>query len=215
MVHSVGAGAAECMDVDLSDRRQSHAQASTNNRTSSVQFMPRVTINSSTLKSAASAQAAPQTGASTNGLSDKSSNTQIPPTDPACAQNGVLADTQHKPDASEALASLPKHQQQSAQHAPAQHDTAQHDPAQHDAVHHDSGPLPMLASACPGWVCYAEKTHGSYILPYISTAKSPQVISPNSTTLPNPTMLPPLPPSWHPSSAAGLHRFTMWRALQS
>lgn len=38
-----------------------------------------------------------------------------------------------------------------------------------------AGPLPMLASACPGWVCYAEKTHGSYILPYISTAKSPQV----------------------------------------
>ena len=34
----------------------------------------------------------------------------------------------------------------------------------------------MLASACPGWVCYAEKTHGSYILPYISSAKSPQVI---------------------------------------
>lgn len=27
-----------------------------------------------------------------------------------------------------------------------------------------------------GWVCYAEKTHGSYILPYISTAKSPQQI---------------------------------------
>ena len=25
-------------------------------------------------------------------------------------------------------------------------------------------------------VCYAEKTHGSYILPYISTAKSPQQI---------------------------------------
>ena len=38
-----------------------------------------------------------------------------------------------------------------------------------------AGPLPMLASACPGWVCYAEKTHGSYILPYISTTKSPQV----------------------------------------
>ena len=33
----------------------------------------------------------------------------------------------------------------------------------------------MLASACPGWVCYAEKTHGSFILPYISTTKSPQV----------------------------------------
>lgn len=27
-----------------------------------------------------------------------------------------------------------------------------------------------------GWVCYAEKTHGDYILPYISTTKSPQQI---------------------------------------
>ena len=27
-----------------------------------------------------------------------------------------------------------------------------------------------------GWVCYAEKTHGSYVLPYISTTKSPQQI---------------------------------------
>lgn len=35
--------------------------------------------------------------------------------------------------------------------------------------------LPMLASACPGWVCYAEKTHGKLVLPNISTAKSPQV----------------------------------------
>lgn len=34
--------------------------------------------------------------------------------------------------------------------------------------------LPMLASACPGWICYAEKTLGPYILPYISTVKSPQ-----------------------------------------
>ncbi|XP_077980347.1 cytosolic Fe-S cluster assembly factor narfl-like [Glandiceps talaboti] len=38
------------------------------------------------------------------------------------------------------------------------------------------GSFPMLASACPGWICYAEKTHGSYILPYISTTKSPQQI---------------------------------------
>eukprot|EP00794_Sanderia_malayensis_P015037 gene15037-16590_t len=36
--------------------------------------------------------------------------------------------------------------------------------------------VPMLASACPGWICYAEKTHGSFILPYISTVKSPQQI---------------------------------------
>lgn len=27
-----------------------------------------------------------------------------------------------------------------------------------------------------GWVCYAEKTHGSFILPYISSTKSPQQI---------------------------------------
>lgn len=27
-----------------------------------------------------------------------------------------------------------------------------------------------------GWVCYAEKTHGNYILPYIATTKSPQQI---------------------------------------
>ncbi|KAF7720812.1 hypothetical protein EC973_006001 [Apophysomyces ossiformis] len=33
--------------------------------------------------------------------------------------------------------------------------------------------LPMLASSCPGWVCYAEKTHGD-VLPNISAAKSPQ-----------------------------------------
>mmetsp|Transcript_21642 Transcript_21642/g.47546 ORF Transcript_21642/g.47546 Transcript_21642/m.47546 type:complete len:498 (-) Transcript_21642:300-1793(-) len=38
------------------------------------------------------------------------------------------------------------------------------------------GPLPVLASSCPGWVCYAEKTHGTYVLPYISTVKSPQAI---------------------------------------
>jgi iron only hydrogenase large subunit-like protein len=36
--------------------------------------------------------------------------------------------------------------------------------------------LPMLASACPGWICYAEKTHGNFVLPYISKIKSPQQI---------------------------------------
>nr|XP_033819391.1 cytosolic iron-sulfur assembly component 3 [Geotrypetes seraphini] len=36
--------------------------------------------------------------------------------------------------------------------------------------------LPMLASACPGWICYAEKTHGQSILPYISTTRSPQQV---------------------------------------
>lgn len=34
----------------------------------------------------------------------------------------------------------------------------------------------MLASACPGWVCYAEKTQAGNLLPHISTTKSPQAI---------------------------------------
>ena len=46
-----------------------------------------------------------------------------------------------------------------------------------------SGSLPMLASACPGWVCYAEKTHGDIIVPYISTTRSPQVTTLRSTCL--------------------------------
>ena len=39
----------------------------------------------------------------------------------------------------------------------------------------EKGALPMLASACPGWICYAEKTH-SEMLPFISRTKSPQQI---------------------------------------
>eukprot|EP01119_Soliformovum_irregulare_P000404 TRINITY_DN10278_c0_g1_i2.p1 TRINITY_DN10278_c0_g1~~TRINITY_DN10278_c0_g1_i2.p1 ORF type:complete len:304 (-),score=128.94 TRINITY_DN10278_c0_g1_i2:42-953(-) len=34
----------------------------------------------------------------------------------------------------------------------------------------------MLASECPGWICYAEKTHGDFVLPFISSTKSPQQI---------------------------------------
>ncbi|XP_075149393.1 putative cytosolic Fe-S cluster assembly factor GI11683 [Haematobia irritans] len=37
-------------------------------------------------------------------------------------------------------------------------------------------PFPMLSSSCPGWVCYAEKTHGNFILPYIASTRSPQQI---------------------------------------
>lgn len=36
--------------------------------------------------------------------------------------------------------------------------------------------LPVLTSACPGWICYAEKTHGRALLPHISTARSPQQV---------------------------------------
>ncbi|RXN02089.1 Cytosolic Fe-S cluster assembly factor NARFL [Acipenser ruthenus] len=40
----------------------------------------------------------------------------------------------------------------------------------------DKKALPLLASSCPGWICYAEKTHGDFIIPYISTTKSPQQV---------------------------------------
>ncbi|PAA69367.1 hypothetical protein BOX15_Mlig012876g2 [Macrostomum lignano] len=36
--------------------------------------------------------------------------------------------------------------------------------------------LPMLASACPGWICYAEKTHPA-LLPLVSRVRSPQQVS--------------------------------------
>ncbi len=35
---------------------------------------------------------------------------------------------------------------------------------------------PLISSACPGWICYAEKTHGNWILPYISRVKSAQQV---------------------------------------
>ena len=35
---------------------------------------------------------------------------------------------------------------------------------------------PVLTSACPGWVCYAEKTH-PHILPHLSRVKSPQALT--------------------------------------
>jgi iron only hydrogenase large subunit-like protein len=37
------------------------------------------------------------------------------------------------------------------------------------------GKLPMLASACPGWICYAEKAHAE-MLPFIARTKSPQQV---------------------------------------
>ncbi|OJJ40536.1 hypothetical protein ASPWEDRAFT_99823 [Aspergillus wentii DTO 134E9] len=35
---------------------------------------------------------------------------------------------------------------------------------------------PILSSACPGWICYAEKTH-PFILPHLSRLKSPQALA--------------------------------------
>lgn len=39
---------------------------------------------------------------------------------------------------------------------------------------YDIGHLPILASECPGWVCYAEKTIGEEAFPFMSKVKSPQ-----------------------------------------
>ena len=45
-----------------------------------------------------------------------------------------------------------------------------------DRYRKNNSKMPILTSSCPGWICYAEKTHGSFILPYISSVKSPQQI---------------------------------------
>jgi iron only hydrogenase large subunit-like protein len=40
----------------------------------------------------------------------------------------------------------------------------------------NSQPRPILTSACPGWICYAEKTH-PHVLPHLSKLKSPQALT--------------------------------------
>lgn len=47
-----------------------------------------------------------------------------------------------------------------------------------DALQPDStGPAkPILSSACPGWICYAEKTQ-PHVLPHLSRLKSPQALT--------------------------------------
>ena len=39
----------------------------------------------------------------------------------------------------------------------------------------DLASLPLLSSACPGWICFVEKTHPE-LIPFISRARSPQQI---------------------------------------
>ena len=40
----------------------------------------------------------------------------------------------------------------------------------------DAPKRPILSSACPGWICYAEKTH-PHVLPHLSRLKSPQALT--------------------------------------
>lgn len=43
-------------------------------------------------------------------------------------------------------------------------------------LHSWNTPFVCMLHTHAGWVCYAEKTHGNFILPYISSTKSPQQI---------------------------------------
>lgn len=45
-----------------------------------------------------------------------------------------------------------------------------------EALQNKSTPRPILTSACPGWICYAEKTH-PHVLPHLSKLKSPQSLT--------------------------------------
>ncbi|KAL8961665.1 MAG: hypothetical protein Q9193_001810 [Seirophora villosa] len=45
-----------------------------------------------------------------------------------------------------------------------------------EALPSSSCKKPILSSACPGWICYAEKTH-PHVLPHLSRLKSPQALT--------------------------------------
>ena len=51
-----------------------------------------------------------------------------------------------------------------------------HKPNQGGIAATDKPKRPILSSACPGWICYAEKTH-PHVLPHLSRLKSPQALT--------------------------------------
>ena len=57
----------------------------------------------------------------------------------------------------------------------ARHIALQEQTREYDERRDGKGKLPMLASACPGWVCYAEKAHGD-LLPLMSEVRSPMAV---------------------------------------
>ena len=157
------ADSGSCMEVAMQDRHQSNEQAGTIYGSAPLHVTPQggagtppkwVAAQSASPRAelASDEQMVPRVSQPTGMHSDGQAH-------------GSSSNESHKVDPGGALPSDDKSQHNPAKCNSTQHDTAQHDP----------GPLPVLASACPGWVCYAEKTHGSYILPYISTTKSPQV----------------------------------------
>ena len=50
------------------------------------------------------------------------------------------------------------------------------EPISHEGASATKPKKPILTSACPGWICYAEKTH-PHILPHLSRLKSPQALT--------------------------------------
>ena len=50
------------------------------------------------------------------------------------------------------------------------------DPAVPTSTEFPAPSRPILSSACPGWICYAEKTH-PHVLPHLSRLKSPQALT--------------------------------------
>ncbi|KAK6015092.1 hypothetical protein OSTOST_19494, partial [Ostertagia ostertagi] len=40
-----------------------------------------------------------------------------------------------------------------------------------------SSSRPLLVSSCPGFVCYAEKSHEAFLLPFVSKVRSPQAVT--------------------------------------
>jgi iron only hydrogenase large subunit-like protein len=50
-----------------------------------------------------------------------------------------------------------------------------HGDVEADGTTKNQPPKPILTSSCPGWICYAEKTH-PHILPHLSRLKSPQAL---------------------------------------
>ncbi|TFL04517.1 iron hydrogenase [Pterulicium gracile] len=55
------------------------------------------------------------------------------------------------------------------------HEDAHNKRARRGGFPSEGAGLPMLASSCPGWVCYAEKAHPE-MLPFIAQTKSPQQV---------------------------------------
>lgn len=162
----------EIEGINHSDRLRSNAHASISQSSSGSQSA--ALHASSKMSSSQSSVSLSSNDMHTNGFDQHSHLARQPP-DAVAKSHKLGSSGTVNQDCSIHPAAVAAEGLTAAQQPAQQPDTQppQHQPASQEDT--PAGPLPMLASACPGWVCYAEKTHGSYILPYISTTKSPQV----------------------------------------